>query len=203
MRTCCLPPFSMASSSRLMVTCNDSIDGVRGCCCSLWMSQRSMCQAPAEEPLVSFVGPGYCPGYRLGIYLSKQQSNYLIFALQRKGVHTLEGTIWPCLIISATMLPSGVPDFMWARSRSPALRCRRPNSSTIFAHCSAKHTTTQQQHTPVFLVCALPRYLTRPPLALETEAPYGVQFIKWDLPACQQTDLQIMITQNCLAKDTD
>ena len=48
---------------------------------------------------------------------------------------TREGTIWPCLIISATMLPSAVPDFMCARSRSPALRCSRPNSSTSLEHC--------------------------------------------------------------------
>ena len=50
---------------------------------------------------------------------------------------TREGTIWPCAIISATMLPSGVPDFMCARSRSPALRCSSPNSSTSMEHCRA------------------------------------------------------------------
>ena len=50
---------------------------------------------------------------------------------------TREGTIWPCAIISATMLPSGVPDFMCARSRSPALRCSSPNSSTSLEHCRA------------------------------------------------------------------
>ena len=32
------------------------------------------------------------------------------------------GTIWPCLIMSATICPSGLPLFMCARSRSPALR---------------------------------------------------------------------------------
>ncbi len=53
----------------------------------------------------------------------------------RERLLTREGTIWPCLIISATMLPSGVPDFMCARSRSPALRCSNPNSCTSFAHC--------------------------------------------------------------------
>lgn len=35
---------------------------------------------------------------------------------------TLEGTIWPCLIMSATICPSGLPLFMCARSRSPALQ---------------------------------------------------------------------------------
>ena len=50
-------------------------------------------------------------------------------------LRTWEGTIWPFLIISATMLPSGLPLFMCARSRSPALRCTMPNSSTSFAHC--------------------------------------------------------------------
>lgn len=35
---------------------------------------------------------------------------------------TWEGTIWPFLIMSATIWPSGLPLFMWARSRSPALR---------------------------------------------------------------------------------
>jgi len=45
------------------------------------------------------------------------------------------GTIWPCLIISATMLPSALPDFMCARSKSPALRCVNPKSRTMFAHC--------------------------------------------------------------------
>ena len=63
----------------------------------------------------------------------------LLAAMQASQVagmaHTREGTIWPCLIISATMLPSGVPDFMCARNRSPALRCRRPNSSTSLEHC--------------------------------------------------------------------
>lgn len=36
------------------------------------------------------------------------------------------------------MLPSAVPDFMCARSRSPALRCTSLNSSTSFAHCAAR-----------------------------------------------------------------
>lgn len=46
----------------------------------------------------------------------------------------------PCLIISATIFPSAVPDFMCARNKSPALKCTMPNSSTNFAHCQyAKH----------------------------------------------------------------
>mmetsp|Transcript_23092 Transcript_23092/g.55254 ORF Transcript_23092/g.55254 Transcript_23092/m.55254 type:complete len:220 (+) Transcript_23092:1164-1823(+) len=49
---------------------------------------------------------------------------------------TSEGTICPCCIISATLLPSGVPERTWARSSSPALKCAMSeNSSTSFVHC--------------------------------------------------------------------
>lgn len=65
----------------------------------------------------------YSTGRRVGIYCARGR--------------TLEGTIWPSLIISATMLPSGLPDFMCALSRSPALRCTIPKSSTSFAHCKS------------------------------------------------------------------
>mmetsp|Transcript_21361 Transcript_21361/g.59294 ORF Transcript_21361/g.59294 Transcript_21361/m.59294 type:complete len:277 (+) Transcript_21361:139-969(+) len=54
----------------------------------------------------------------------------------RSPTVTSEGTICPCCIISATLLPSGVPDLTWARRRSPALKwATSGNSLTILAHC--------------------------------------------------------------------
>ena len=51
-----------------------------------------------------------------------QQAHTHTHANTHTHARTCEGTIWPCLIMSATIWPSALPLLMCARSRSPALR---------------------------------------------------------------------------------
>ena len=77
---------------------------------------------------------------RFSLFLGKPSIKNRSFPLSRmasssKLTVTSLGTICPCLIISATMLPSLLPLFMCARSKSPADRCTNSKSRTTFAHC--------------------------------------------------------------------
>lgn len=134
-----LPLSSMARCSRLMVTCNSaggtgggqtgrqaSRQKRLGC----WEGRTSSgaqqrAQRAASRPRGAATGGWRAGQRRLSQGLCTRLQQFFVIALLcHCSAPTWEGTIWPFLIISATIWPSGLPLFMCARSRSPALQGR-------------------------------------------------------------------------------